>query len=67
MTIARAEGMHVVTYDFGRSDKHALGPQMATARCTCGWRTQKSRMQSSYATVLSRAGIGHLRFVGAMP
>jgi hypothetical protein len=66
MKIARAEGMHVVTYDFGRGERHELGGAPATAHCTCGWRVSKSRMQSSYASAIGRAGVGHLRHVGAM-
>jgi hypothetical protein len=59
--IARAEGMHVVTYHLGRSGPAA---KAASARCLCGWSSYATRNVASYMTTLQRHGRGHLEFFG---
>lgn len=60
--LARAEGMHVITYDFGRTGRAA---KAASACCTCGWQTFKSRAIPSYLIQTVRAGRRHLEHVGS--
>lgn len=58
---AKAEGMHVMTYNAGRR-----GPasKAASARCTCGWSSYASLNIASYMTPPHRHGRGHLEHVG---
>jgi len=58
MHIARAEGMHALTYDLGNTHKAAC------VKCTCGEVFYKSRHLPNWMIALSRAGRAHLESVG---
>ena len=58
--IAKAAGLHVITYDFG-------GPgRPAQAMCLCGFRAFNSRHSATnFVQAIGRAGRAHLEHVGA--
>jgi hypothetical protein len=58
MDLARAEGMHAITYDLGNLHK------AAAVKCTCGHVIYKSRHLPNWMIALSRAGRAHLESVG---
>ena len=55
MDIARAIGMHTMTYYLGGTGRHA-----ARAQCTCGWSAFRSMAIQSYITTLSGDAQRHL-------
>ena len=60
--LARAEGMHVITYDLANRYGRA-----ASARCTCGWGTYRTRAVPSYALLIGQDVQRHLEHEGALP
>lgn len=57
--IARESGIHAITIEFFPRSRGA-----ASARCSCGWSTYRSRAIKSYASMLSADAQHHLRHVG---
>jgi hypothetical protein len=57
MAIAREIGIHAITYDLGRFGAAAC------AKCTCGWRTFRTRAIDSFVTLLCNDARHHLEHV----
>lgn len=55
--VARAFGLHIITYDLGGSGRAAC------AKCTCGWRHFRTRVFQSYLVLLAQDVRLHLRNV----
>lgn len=57
--LARAEGLHVMTYSAGRR-----GAKAGSARCTCGWSSRIAAYARDHLFTLRRHGREHLEAVG---
>jgi hypothetical protein len=61
MELARENDLHVIAME--PNPRYGA----AYAKCTCGWRVFRSRVNASYAALLARDARSHLEHEGALP